>query len=146
MEVYGCLSLEYPDLSVKEVINIAVDRYNNTVHLVTKRKPNNISFNKSERINYQSLTDLRSEINKDFRGIIQKNMENMNIQAARKNRKRQKPREFSQGNQIHVAVTNIQSKHKSIYRTERVAKNNRVAVTTESSRRIHKTHIKNSKN
>ena len=70
----------------------------------------------------------------------------MKIQVARKNMKRQKPREFSQGEQIHVAIKNIQSKHKPIYKTERVAKNNRVAVTTESSRRIHKTHIKNSKN
>lgn len=56
IELIRCLQAEYPDSSLKEIIHIAVHRYNNTIHSVTKRKPVDIFFG---RINYQNLTGFR---------------------------------------------------------------------------------------
>lgn len=39
LELVRCLQREYSDLSLKEIVEISVDRYNNTFHSVTRKKP-----------------------------------------------------------------------------------------------------------
>lgn len=142
LEIYRCLRAENPDLMVKELVEIAVDRYNNTIHSVTKRKPTDAFFNRSQRVNYQNLLNIRSKINKDLRGIIKRNMEARNV---RLNLKRSAPRRYCEGEVVYAAVKCIKGKNKPLYRKEIVAKDNRVTITTASGKKIHKAHLKNIK-
>ena len=50
LEIYRCLKAEHEGLGVKELIMLTTDRYNNTVHSVTNKKPVDIFFNRAERI------------------------------------------------------------------------------------------------
>lgn len=43
IEIYRCVSREVKKLGPKDLINLAVDRYNNSVHSVTKKKPSGIN-------------------------------------------------------------------------------------------------------
>lgn len=140
LEIYRCLREEYKDLSVKELVYVAVDRYNNTIHSVINKKPSDVFFNRSQRINYQSLLNIRQKINNDLRGIIRKNMDARN---ARKNLKRVVPKKYRKGEVVYVATKGIKSKNKPLYRKEIVAKDNKVTITTESGKKIHKAHLKN---
>lgn len=140
LEIYRCLRAEYSDMKSKELVYVAVDRYNNTVHSVTNRKPSDVFFNRSQRVNYQNLLNIRSKINQDLRGIIRKNMMARN---KRHNLKRLVPRKYGQGDVVYVAIKGIKSKSKPLFRKEIVARDNRVTITTVSGRRIHKCHLKN---
>lgn len=142
LEIYRCLRTEYPDLKVKELVYVAVDRYNNSVHSVIKKKPTDIFFNRSQRVNYQNLLNIRSKINKDLRGIIEKNMKARNL---RNNLKRAVPKKYMKGDVVYVAVKGIKSKNKPLYKKEVVEKDNRVTITTSSGKKIHKAHLKNIK-
>lgn len=73
LEMMRCLLEEYPDLSMKELFNVTVDRYNNTVHSVIKKKPADIFFGRPERINYQNLADFKEVVNNDLRNEIARN-------------------------------------------------------------------------
>lgn len=140
LEIYRCLKTEYSQLSVHELIYVAVDRYNNTIHSVIKRKPSDIFFNRSQRVNYQNLLNIRSKINRDLRGIIKRNMDARNV---RQNKKRVQPRKYNRGEVVFVAMKGIKGKAKPLFRREVVARDNRVTITTESGKKIHKAHLKN---
>lgn len=47
IEIYRCLRVEYPNLSVKELIEVCVDRYNNTIHSTTKKRPCDLFLNRN---------------------------------------------------------------------------------------------------
>ena len=66
IEITRCLQMEYKDFSLKELINIAVDRYNNTVHSVIGKKPCDIFLGRIQRINYQNLLNYREKVNEDL--------------------------------------------------------------------------------
>lgn len=42
IEIFRCLKADNPNLKTKELVNIAVDRYNNSIHSVTNRKPSDV--------------------------------------------------------------------------------------------------------
>ena len=142
LEIYRCFKADYRDLSVKELVYVAVDRYNNTVHSVIQRKPSDVFFNRSQRVNYQNLLNIRSRINNDLRGLKKKNMEARN---KRRNLKRVVPKKYKNGDVVYVASKGIKSKNKPLYQKEIVAKDNRVTITTLSGKKIHKAHLKNIK-
>jgi len=53
LEIYRCLKNDNPNLKVMELVFIAVDRYNNSVHSFTNHKPVDIFFDRASRINYK---------------------------------------------------------------------------------------------
>jgi len=61
LEIYRCLKNDNPNLKVMELVFIAVDRYNNSVHSVTNHKPVDIFFDRASRINYQGLTNFKNK-------------------------------------------------------------------------------------
>lgn len=140
IEIFRCMQLEFPELTLKEIINIAVDKYNNTIHSVTKMKPNDIFFGRIQQTNYQSLLEARTKINEDLTEQIKKNQK---VKITRENLKRNKPKKYNVGEKIYVMVKQIQGKTKPLYKPEIVAKDNKVTVTTESGKRVHKSQIKN---
>lgn len=140
IEIVRCLQDEYKDLTLKELINIAVDRYNNTIHSVTNKKPSDIFFGREQRINYQNLIDFKTKVNEDVLSRIKRNQK---IKISRANADKEKPKTYAPGEVIYVAVKQIQGKDKPKFKKEVVSKNHKVTVTTTSGRRIHKTHIKN---
>lgn len=77
VEITRYLQVEYPNCSIKEIINIAVDGYNNTIHSVTKRKPADVLFGRTQRFNYQNLTNFTEIINSNLRNKIARNPKNM---------------------------------------------------------------------
>ncbi|GBP00108.1 Retrovirus-related Pol polyprotein from transposon opus [Eumeta japonica] len=142
IEVYRCLRTEYPDLSVKELIEICVDRYNNTIHSTTKRRPRDLFFNRINGASFEKLLSEQKKVNTDLRHLLKRNMAARN---AKMNRNRQSPKKYRKGDRIYVAIKTIQGKNKALYRKEIVEKDNRVTVLTKSGRKIHKEHIKNLK-
>lgn len=140
IEITRCLMDEYKDLPIKDLVNIAVDRYNNTIHSVTKRKPSDLFFARSNRINYQGLLNFRDKVNED---VVQRIQNAQQTNLRRENLKKVEPKTYEVGDTIYVAVKQIQGKDKAKFRKEIVAKNNQVTVITASGKKIHKTHIKN---
>lgn len=142
IEIYRCLRAENSELSVQELMYVAVDRYNNTIHSIIGKRPADVFFNRTKTSDYDKLLEARSKINKDLRKIIKRNIKERN---KRMNKKRSSPKKFKKGDTIFVRIKNIKAKNKPVYRRETVAKDNRVTVHTVSGKRIHKTHIKNLK-
>lgn len=139
-EIYRCLRAEKPELSILELTYVAVDRYNNTIHSVTGKRPNDIFFNRLKTSDFDKLIEARSSINRDLRNLIKRNAKEQN---KRMNMKRSPPRKFRKGDVIFVRIKNINGKNKPVYRKEVVDKDNKVTVRTVSGKRIHKAHIKN---
>lgn len=140
VEMLRCLREEFPDLSIKELINITVDRYNNTIHSVTKKKPADIFFGRTERINYQNLIDFKEIVNHDLRNEIARNQK---IQLYRQNAKKTKPKTYSPGEVVFKKNKQIKGKDKPIFIKQTVSQNNKVTVTTTDNKKIHKSHLKN---
>lgn len=140
IEIYRCLKAENAELSVQELMYVSVDRYNNSIHSVTGKRPGDIFFNRTGTTNLEKLLEARSKINKDLRILIKRNAKERN---KRINKNRSSPKKFKRGDVIYVRIKNINSKNKPVYRKEIVEKNNKVTVQTVSGKRIHKTHIKN---
>lgn len=140
VEIVRCLQMEYKELTLKEVVNIAVDRYNNSFHSVTNMKPNEIFFGRIQRISFEDLTNARNKVNQDLTERISKNQK---VKLDRENLKRHKPKTYEPGQTIYVAIKQIQGKTKPIYKKEIVEKDNVVTVTTTSGKRVHKSLIKN---
>lgn len=140
VEMLRCLREEFPDLTIKELINITVDRYNNTVHSVTKKKPADIFFGRTERINYQKLNNFKELVNNDLRNEIARNQKN---KLYRENLKKQKPKIYSQGDIVFKKNKQIKGKDKPIFIKQTVGKDNNVTITTTNNKIIHKSHLKN---
>lgn len=140
IEMLRCIREEYPDFSIKELLNITVDRYNNTVHSVIKKKPVDIFFGRTERINYQNLTNFKEVVNNDLRNEIARNQK---IQLYRQNAKRQKPKTFNVGDVVFKKNKQIKGKDKPLFIKQTVQKDNKVTITTTDNKRIHKSHLKN---
>lgn len=140
IEIVRCLQDEYKDLTTKELINIAVDRYNNSIHSVTQQKPSDIFLGRIQRINYQKLADFKNKINED---LIERLKRSQETKLARENTNRSEPKTFELGDTIYTANKQIKSKDKPKFRRETVAEDNNVTITTTSGRRIHKAQIKN---
>lgn len=140
LEIYRCLKRELSIRDPKELLYIAVDRYNNTIHSVTKQKPNDIFFNRTQRINYQELTNFKARVFSEVREHIKKNQEMRNLRI---NKKRKKGKRYEQGDILYVKSKQIKGKEKPLYTKKIVGKDNRVTIQTTEGKRIHKTHIKN---
>lgn len=132
LEIYRCLKAEYKGLRLKELLNIAVDRYNNTVHSVTKKKPSDIFFNRSSRINFQDLVNFRAKVNNDLRVEIERKQKADN---KRRNAKKTSPKKYKKGDIVYTAFKRIQGKSKPLFRKEVVAKDNKVTIVTSTGRK-----------
>ena len=140
LEIYRCLKAEFNELSVRELIYIAIDRYNNSIHSVTGKKPDEVFINRTESADFNTLLQAREKINKDLRHLVRKRV----IEKNRKmNRMRTSPRKFRRGEEVFVRIKNIKAKNKPLYKKEVVARDNKVTIVTEGGRKIHKAHIKN---
>lgn len=140
LEMYRCLRREYPQLRVKELLYITVDRYNNSVHSMTRMKPVDIFLNRTSRINYQNLTNFRDKVFDDVRNRIMKGQEMTN---ARLNRNRTDPKGYEEGKVVFIADRQIKGKHRKRYKKEVVSHEGRVTLTTETGKKFHKCHVKN---
>lgn len=142
IEIYRCLSRETKNMGTKDMINLAVDRYNNTIHSVTRRKPSDVFFNRSERFNYQNLVNFRDQVNQDIRGLIEHNQKATND---RLNKTRSDPANLAEGAEVIIRNKQIKPKHKALYRKHEVSDNNRVTLKTTTGKKFHKAHVKNLK-
>lgn len=140
LEIYRCLKTEYPTFKDTELVPITVDRYNNSVHSVTNRKPVDIFFNRTSRTNYQGLVDFKQQTLEDVKGLIAFNQESTNFY---KNKLRTKPLSYNQGDKIFVANRQIKTKEKQRYKPEVVQEDRRVTVKTRSGKTFHKSDLRN---
>lgn len=140
LELLRCIRQEYPDLSLNEAINVTVDRYNNSFHSVTGKKPVDIFFARSQRINYQKLLDFKTKLNQDVKCEIMRKQKN---QISKHNSKRTKPKAYKPGDVVFKVDKQIKAKSKPLYKKETVAQDNRVTITTTEGREVHKSHLKN---
>lgn len=140
IEIYRCLCKEIPRLTPEERVAITVDRYNNTIHSVTKRKPADIFLNRTARINYQELSNFRERTYDDIKALLLHEQETRN---ARNNKTRSPPHDFTIGDEMFISNKQIKSKEKPIYKKEIVSQDRNVTVITQSGKKFHKSDIKN---
>lgn len=140
LEIYRCLKTELPTFKPVELVPIAVDRYNTSVHSVTNRKPADIFFDRSSRINYQGLTDFRQQTLEDIRGLIEHKQTRTNMA---RNKARNEPKSYEPGDEVFVANKQIKTKEKPRFRAERVQEDNKVTIRTRSGKTFHKTDLRN---
>ncbi|CAD7091730.1 unnamed protein product [Hermetia illucens] len=112
LELLRCIRQEYPDLSLNEAINVTVDRYNNSFHSVTGKKPVDIFFARSQRINYQKLLDFKTKLNQDVKCEIMRRQKN---QISKHNSKRTKPKSYKPGDVVFEVDKQIKAKSKPLY-------------------------------
>lgn len=140
IEIYRCLRVELPRSTPQELVAITVDRYNNTVHSVIKRKPVDVFFNRTARINYQELANFRERTNDDIKALLLHEQQTRN---ARNNKRRSPPRNFDTGDNLFIANKQIKGKQKPLYKKETVAENRNATVITQTGKKFHKSDVKN---
>jgi len=139
LEIYRCLKNDNLSLKVMELVFIAVDRYNNSVHSVTNRKPVDIFFDRTSRINYQGLTNFKEQTQEDIRGLLEYRQK---MSTDRFNKTRARPNTYRPGDTIFVSNKQIKGKDKHRFKKEEVKEDGRVTVKTETGKLLHKSHIK----
>lgn len=86
LEIYRCLKQEYPTCTVNELADISVDRYNNSIHSVTQRKPADVFLNRAATMDLQKLLEIKHREYEDIRGLLQHKQETAN-NSKNKNKK-----------------------------------------------------------
>lgn len=140
LEIYRCLKSEHPDFKFNELVAIAVDRYNNSIHSVTNNKPADLFFDRSARINYQGLTNFRTKALEDVRGMIEYRQELAN---AAHNKTRKEPLSYNVGDKIFVANKQIKTKEKQRFKAKKIDEDRRVTVKTKKGKILHKSDLRN---
>nr|AAL13731.1 LD21171p [Drosophila melanogaster] len=140
LEIYRCLKDELPTFKPVELVHIAVDRYNTSVHSVTNRKPADVFFDRSSRVNYQGLTDFRRQTLEDIKGLIEYKQIRGNMA---RNKNRDEPKSYGPGDEVFVANKQIKTKEKARFRCEKVQEDNKVTVKTRSGKIFHKSDLRN---
>jgi len=140
LEIYRCLKQQHSSFSIDELVSISVDRYNNSIHSVTKRKPVDIFFNRCTSIDLQKMVELRQKKHEDIRGLLQRSQE---VSNHNKNRNRSAPKTYQAGQEVFVVNKQIKSKDKRRFNKETVDQDRVVTVKTRSGKILHKSHLKN---
>jgi len=76
-----------------------VDRYNNSIHSVTNRKPVDIFLNRTSRINYQGLNNFKEQTQEEIKGLL---LHKKKMSTDRLNKHRNRTTQYNQGDTVYV--------------------------------------------
>lgn len=140
LEIYRCFKCEHPGFKNNELVAIAVDRYNNCVHSVINKKPADLFFDRSARINYQGFNDFRTQVLEDVRGLVEIRQGFAN---ATHNKTRSDPISYSQDDIVFVANKQIKTKENQRLKAEEVEENRNVTIKAKTGKIFHKSDLRN---
>lgn len=136
-EIMRCLKEEGPPRSFENLLQRAVYEYNLTIHSTTGKKPVELHFGRTPRIDPDELERIRLSNIEKLRQKQQTDIKNHN-------KTRQPTKQYETGETIYVKQNKRKgSKLTARYKQEIVKENNNTTVLTESGKIIHKSHIRN---
>ena len=127
LEIYRITKTENPNFPVIDLLNMALHKYNQTIHSVTKFTPQQIILPsaRSPEIIEKTFARLKSKQARDL-AFFNKN---------------KKPCEL-EPNSDAFETTRQRLKHKKRFKKIKIAQINKSTITTEDNRKIHKNDIK----
>lgn len=122
-----------------ELAPIVVDRYNNSVHSVKNKRPVDIFFDRTSKINYQGLSDFKRKTLEDVRGLIE---HKQTMAGSNLNKNRSRPLEYGPGETVFIRNKQIKTKEKPRFTAEEIQENRVVTIKTKSGKAFHKSDIR----
>ena len=142
-EIARCIKPQYPKISIKSLIKLAVSLYNNTIHSATNYTPNEILFGTKTNKNLPTKIDeimAQKDVIHDEVIINLKNKQNKDMKIH--NKTAENAPKFESNDVILVNRKGIKNKLKKKFESANVKQNNDKTVLTSDNRKIHKTNIK----
>lgn len=144
IELYRIQKQTTPDATVRNIMQTAVEKYNNSIHSSTSMTPKEIVFGKTRNPNQQidpdHLEEIRQKRYDDVLANLTKTQEN---QLLTFNKNRSDAPQFPVGKQVFVKDKNIKAKHKPRFKKNFVQLNNEVTFRNEQNTKLHKSNVKN---
>lgn len=132
-----CLKQDEISQTFEELLERSINEYNHTIHSTTGKTPVELFFGKKPNADPKTIEVMRQ---KNIKKLKSKQLKDIKFH----NKKRSPVKNYNKGDNIFVKINKrLGSKLSSRYKKEIVKENNHTTVTTESGRRIHKSHIKN---
>lgn len=127
LELYRITKLENPDKPLNELVNLALHKYNSSIHSATKFTPYEIILPspRTPTITERVFANLKTKQRNDLK-YHNKNKKHTNISE----------------NDMTYEKTRQRLKHKPRYKEIKIDKVNDSTITTQDGRRVHKNDIK----
>lgn len=139
IEIFRTNKPKFNDLSTAEMINIAIDIYNNTFHAATKNKPRNLIFNNSGKTNVEEICEKFKNLQSAAKIELMRRKE----KYEELNKNNETPKTINPGENKYVKISLRQNKDKNPYKTTIVKDNNELTFVDNNNVKIHKNRIKN---
>lgn len=143
LELYRIQKQITPQLQPRNIIHIAVEKYNNTIHSSTLHTPKEILFgaqrDPNKQVNPESLEQIRTKL---YDEIILRLKETQRKQLIQ-NKDRPPPPTLKAGQTVFIKDKIIKPKHKKIFKKVKVQDSNKVTFRNERNAKLHKSNVKN---
>lgn len=144
IELYRIQKQLFPDVTVRNLVQTVVEKYNNTIHSSTSMTPKEIVFGKTRNPDIQIDPDRLEEIRqKRYDEVLANLTKTQQNQLATFNKNRAEPPEFPIGKEVFVKDKIIRAKHKPKFKKYYVQQNNDVTFRNEQNSKLHKSNVKN---
>lgn len=142
-EIFRCIKSQHENLSPKELFQLAVSHYNNTIHTSHNMKPVEVFFGVKDGVSQPSdLNEVMRNKEKFYDEIIlaleKKQKQNHDFH----NKNREEEPKLSENETVFVARQGVKSKVKPKFQAVKVSTDNTKTFTDDKNRKIHKESIK----
>lgn len=142
-EIFRCIKPNYEDLSTKEIFNIAVTQYNNTIHSSIKLKPREaylgLKDDQERPLETAKIIEARDKVYDEVMLAHDKSKKRL---LAYHNQKREPAPDVTPEEVAFKKVQGIKRKTKPRYSPVIVAENNGRTLIDDNGREVHKENIK----
>lgn len=133
-----------PHLPSRNIVHIAVEKYNNTIHSSTLKTPKEILFGNQRDPERQIDPDRLEQIRqKTYDEVIIRLKEAQYKLLEKANKNRQPAPALETGQMVYVKDKIIKPKHKEIFNKAFVQNSNEVTFRNEGNSKLHKSNVKN---
>lgn len=144
IELYRIQKDLTPHLPSQNLIHIAVEKYNSTIHSVTLKTPKEILFGVRQDPERQIDADQLEEIRRKTYDETIIKLKEAQVKQLEKHNKKSKPApNLETGQMIYTKDKIIKPKHKKIFKKSFVQTSNEVTFKNEQGAKLHKTNVKN---
>lgn len=138
-ELYRIQKNLHPTWSCVDLVKTAVEKYNHSIHSVTKMKPIDVVLGGNVR---DVTPEKRAEIRQKVYDEVLLRLKEAQVKQASCT-KRVPPPELSPGQTVFVKDKLIKAKHKNRFKRFKVQQNNKVTFLDEDGLKKHKENVKN---
>lgn len=138
-EIYRCLKTDKISNSVKELMKLSVEKYNNAIHSVIRMTPREALFGRKELFDNAEQLNIQRE--KDNKVIHDTLVKKQNKDRENQNRNKTKPKSYNEGEKVLLKNKQIKGKHVNPKKEIVIKKNQKVTVIDERNHKYHKSDI-----